>query len=93
MKKKLFVFSGAGVSAESGINTFRDSNGLWENRAIEDVASPEGWRKNPALVLEFYNKRRAQLKEVQPNEAHLIIASLEDQFEVTVVTQNVDNLH
>jgi NAD-dependent deacetylase len=93
MKKKLFVFSGAGVSAESGINTFRDSNGLWENHAIEDVASPEGWRKNPALVLEFYNKRRAQLKEVQPNEAHLIIASLEDQFEVTVVTQNIDNLH
>jgi NAD-dependent deacetylase len=92
-KKKILVFSGAGVSAESGISTFRDSNGLWENHSIEDVASPEGWRRNPSLVLDFYNKRRAQLKEVQPNIAHEIIAELEHYFEVTVVTQNVDDLH
>ena len=92
-KKKILVFSGAGVSAESGINTFRDSNGLWENHSIEDVASPEGWKRNPNLVLDFYNKRRAQLKEVEPNEAHRLIADLEKGFDVTVVTQNVDNLH
>lgn len=93
MKKKILVFSGAGVSAESGISTFRDSNGLWENHSIEDVASPEGWRRNPSLVLDFYNKRRAQLKEVEPNEAHKLIAKLEEKYDVTVVTQNVDNLH
>jgi len=93
MKKKILVFSGAGVSAESGISTFRHSNGLWENHSIEDVASPEGWKRNPKLVLDFYNKRRAQLKDVQPNKAHEIIASLEDYFDVIVVTQNVDDLH
>lgn len=93
MKKKILVFSGAGVSAESGISTFRDSNGLWENHSIEDVASPEGWRRNPQLVLDFYNKRRAQLKEVKPNQAHELIAALENKYDVTVVTQNVDNLH
>ena len=92
-KKKIVVLTGAGVSAESGITTFRDSNGLWENHNVEDVASIEGWYRNKALVLDFYNERRAQLPTVRPNAAHLAIASLEDDFDVTVVTQNVDNLH
>ena len=92
-KKKIAVLTGAGVSAESGITTFRDSNGLWENHNVEDVASIEGWYRNPSLVLDFYNARRAQLSTVRPNAAHLAIASLEDEFDVTVVTQNVDNLH
>ena len=92
-RKKLVVLTGAGVSAESGISTFRDSDGLWEQHKVEDVASIEGWYRNPSLVLEFYNARRAQLKDVRPNAAHLAIASLEDEYEVTVVTQNVDNLH
>ena len=87
------VLTGAGVSAESGISTFRDSNGLWENHNVEDVASIEGWYRNPSLVLDFYNERRAQLPTVRPNAAHIAIASLEDEFDVTVVTQNVDNLH
>lgn len=93
MKKKLVVLTGAGVSAESGISTFRDSDGLWEQHRVEDVASIEGWYRNPALVLDFYNARRAQLPTVRPNAAHLSIASLETEYEVTVVTQNVDNLH
>lgn len=92
-KKKILVFTGAGVSAESGVETFRDSNGLWNNHKISDVATPEGWRKNKQLVLDFYNGRRSQLKEVEPNLAHKIIAELENDFHVTVVTQNVDNLH
>lgn len=92
-RKKLVVLTGAGVSAESGISTFRDSDGLWEQHKVEDVASIEGWYRNPSLVLDFYNARRAQLKDVRPNAAHLAIASLEDEYEVTVVTQNVDNLH
>lgn len=92
-KKKIVVLTGAGVSAESGITTFRDSNGLWENHNVEDVASIEGWYRNMSLVLDFYNERRAQLPTVRPNAAHLAIASLEDEFDVTVVTQNVDNLH
>ena len=92
-RKKIVVLTGAGVSAESGISTFRDSNGLWENHNVEDVASIEGWYRNPSLVLDFYNERRAQLPTVRPNAAHLAIASLEDEFDVTVVTQNVDNLH
>lgn len=92
-RKKITVLTGAGVSAESGISTFRDSDGLWENHNVEDVASIEGWYRNPALVLDFYNARRAQLFTVRPNAAHLAIASLEDDFDVTVVTQNVDNLH
>ncbi|MBR5836709.1 MAG: NAD-dependent deacylase [Bacteroidales bacterium] len=92
-RKKIVVLTGAGVSAESGISTFRDSDGLWENHNVEDVASIEGWYRNPSLVLDFYNARRAQLAEVRPNAAHLAIASLEDDFDVTVVTQNVDNLH
>ena len=81
------------MSAESGISTFRDSNGLWENHDIMEVASPEGWRNNPALVLDFYNKRRAQLKEVKPNRGHEILAELEKNFDVQIITQNVDNLH
>ncbi len=93
MKKKIVVLTGAGMSAESGINTFRDSNGLWENHDIMEVASPEGWRKNPALVLDFYNKRRAQLKKVKPNRGHEILAELEKEFEIQIITQNVDNLH
>jgi NAD-dependent deacetylase len=89
----IVVLSGAGMSAESGISTFRDQNGLWENHDIMDVASIEGWYKNPALVLEFYNKRRAQLFEVKPNNAHLKIASWQESHHVVVVTQNVDDLH
>ena len=93
MKKNLVVLTGAGVSAESGVSTFRDSDGLWENHRVEDVASIDGWYSNPALVLEFYNARRTQLATVKPNAAHLAIASLEEEWNVTVVTQNVDNLH
>ncbi len=93
MKKKLVVLSGAGVSAESGIKTFRDAGGLWEGHNVMEVASPEGWHKNPALVLDFYNKRRRQLFEVQPNNAHKHIAHLEQYFDVSVITQNVDDLH
>ena len=92
-RKKITVLTGAGVSAESGISTFRDSDGLWEQHRVEDVASIEGWYRNPSLVLDFYNARRRQLASVRPNAAHLAIASLEDEFDVTVVTQNVDNLH
>ena len=91
--KNLVVLSGAGVSAESGIATFRDSDGLWEGHDVMEVASPEGWRKNPALVLDFYNQRRKNAKSVNPNAAHEIIAELEAYFNVTVVTQNVDELH
>ena len=93
MKKKLVVLTGAGVSAESGIRTFRDSDGLWENHKVEDVASIEGWYRNPQLVLDFYNARRSQLAQVRPNDAHRAIATLENDYDVTVVTQNVDNLH
>ena len=93
MKKKIVVLTGAGVSAESGVSTFRDSDGLWEQHKVEDVASIEGWYRNPALVLDFYNARRTQLATVKPNAAHYAIADLENEYEVTVVTQNVDNLH
>ncbi|NDP23145.1 MAG: NAD-dependent deacylase [Paludibacter sp.] len=93
MKKKLVVLTGAGISAESGIKTFRDSDGLWEGHNIQDVATPEGWDKNPALVLDFYNQRRKQLQEVHPNLAHQILAELETHFDVFVITQNVDDLH
>ena len=81
------------MSAESGVSTFRDSDGLWENHRVEDVASIEGWYRNPQLVLDFYNQRRAQLFTVRPNDAHRAIAELENEYKVTVVTQNVDNLH
>lgn len=92
-RKRIVVLTGAGVSAESGVTTFRDSDGLWENHNVEDVASIEGWYRNPSLVLEFYNARRTQLASVRPNSAHLLIAELEKSWDVTVVTQNVDNLH
>lgn len=92
-KKKLVVLSGAGMSAESGISTFRDSGGLWEKYRIEEVATPEAFASNPELVLEFYNQRRAQLNDVGPNMGHTIIAEMEKYFDVTVITQNVDNLH
>ena len=91
--KKLVVLSGAGVSAESGIKTFRDSDGLWENYNVADVADIDGWYRDKGLVLKFYNERRRQLEKALPNRAHEIIAELENHFEVTVVTQNVDNLH
>jgi NAD-dependent deacetylase len=92
-KKKIVVLTGAGISAESGIPTFRASDGLWENHSIEDVATPEGWRKDMELVLRFYNERRAKLAEVEPNEGHYILARLEKHFDVQIITQNVDNLH
>jgi len=91
--KKLVVLSGAGISAESGIKTFRDAHGLWEGHDIMEVASRIGFDKNPELVFDFYNKRRAQLLEVQPNAAHKIIAELQNDFEVHIITQNVDDLH
>jgi len=91
--KKLVVLTGAGISAESGIPTFRDSDGLWEGYDVMEVATPEGWKKNPALVLDFYNQRRKRALEVKPNRGHEILAELEQYFNVTVVTQNVDNLH
>lgn len=93
MKKKLVVLTGAGISAESGIKTFRDADGLWEGHNVMDVATPEGWRKNQELILDFYNQRRRQLHEVQPNVGHKVIAELELYFDVNIITQNVDNLH
>lgn len=92
-KKKLVVFTGAGISAESGIKTFRDSGGLWEEYDIEDVATFEAWVKNRPLVLDFYNQRRKQVMEAQPNAAHLFIAELEKKFDVQIITQNIDDLH
>lgn len=91
--KKLVVLTGAGMSAESGISTFRDSGGLWEKYKIDDVATPDAWRRNPKLVLEFYNQRRKQLFEVEPNEGHRLLASLENRYDIQIITQNVDNLH
>ena len=91
--KKIVILTGAGMSAESGISTFRGGNGLWDEYPIEQVATPEGFRANPALVLEFYNKRRRQLLDVVPNKGHELLASLEEKYDVTIVTQNVDNLH
>ena len=93
MKKGLVILSGAGMSAESGISTFRDTNGLWNNYRVEDVATPEGFAKNPQLVLDFYNQRRKELLTVQPNPGHYGLAALEKDFEVEIITQNVDNLH
>ena len=93
MKKKLVVLTGAGISAESGINTFRDADGLWEGHNVMDVASPEGWQRNKELVLDFYNQRRRQLHEVKPNLGHYTLADLESEFDVNIITQNVDNLH
>jgi NAD-dependent deacetylase len=93
LKKNLVIFSGAGVSAESGLKTFRDSGGLWEEFRIEDVATPEAWKKDPSLVTQFYNLRRKQVMDAQPNDAHKIIASLENKFNVHIITQNIDDLH
>lgn len=93
MKKKIVVMTGAGISAESGIKTFRDADGLWEGHDVMEVASPEGWNRNRALVLDFYNQRRKQLKEVEPNEGHLALVDLEQKYEVNIITQNVDDLH
>ena len=93
MRRKITVLTGAGVSVESGIRTYRFSDGLWENHNAEDVATIEGWYRNPAIVLDFYNARRAQLADVKPNDAHRRIAELEKDWDVTVITQNVDNLH
>lgn len=91
--RKLVVLTGAGISAESGIKTFRDSGGLWENHRIEDVATPEAWQRNPKLVLDFYNERRKQAIDSKPNHAHKVLVELEDYFDVSIITQNVDNLH
>ncbi len=92
-KKKIVVLTGAGMSAESGLKTFRDSNGLWEGHDVMEVASPQGFARNPELVLEFYNQRRRQLLEVSPNQGHQALVDLESRFDVSIVTQNVDNLH
>lgn len=93
MKKKLVVLTGAGISAESGIKTFRDADGLWEGHDVMEVATPEGFARNPELVLDFYNQRRRQLREVRPNPAHFGLAELEKDFDVHIITQNVDDLH
>lgn len=92
-KKKLVVLTGAGISAESGLKTFRDSDGLWEGYSIEDVATPRAWRKDPKLVLEFYNYRRKNVLDVEPNAAHYGLAELEKDFHVHIITQNIDDLH
>ncbi|HMK25230.1 MAG TPA: NAD-dependent deacylase [Chitinophagaceae bacterium] len=92
-KKKLVVLTGAGISAESGLKTFRDSDGLWEGYDVTEVATPGGWRKNPQLVLDFYNQRRKNVAEANPNAAHLGLAELEKYFDVTIITQNIDDLH
>ena len=91
--KKIVVLTGAGISAESGIKTFRDADGLWEGHDVMEVASPEGWARDPELVLDFYNQRRRQLLEAKPNRAHLLLAALEKDFDIDIVTQNVDDLH
>ena len=90
MKKRIVVLTGAGISAESGIQTFRDSDGLWENHQIEDVATPEGWQRNPELVLRFYNERRKNLLQVSPNAGHRALVDAERDFDVQIITQNVD---
>lgn len=93
MKKSIVILTGAGISAESGISTFRDSDGLWEQYRVEDVATPEGYAKDKKLVLDFYNQRRRQLSSVEPNEGHRQLVRLEEKYNVQIVTQNVDNLH
>jgi NAD-dependent deacetylase len=91
--KRVIVLTGAGISAESGLKTFRDSDGLWEGYDIEEVATPEAWERNPALVQQFYNERRKNVLEAQPNAAHLALAKLEEKYDVTIITQNIDDLH
>lgn len=93
MKPKLVVFTGAGISAESGIKTFRDSGGLWEEFDINEVATPQAWEKNQRLVLDFYNKRRKQVLEAKPNKAHFALVELEQKYDVQIITQNIDDLH
>jgi len=93
MKKNLVFLTGAGISAESGLGTFRDSDGLWNNYNVEDVASIDGYRRNPQMVIDFYNIRRRELRNVKPNKAHLLVAQLDEGFNTTVITQNVDDLH
>ena len=93
VKKRIVVLSGSGISAESGISTFRGGNGLWDNEPVEAVATIDGWYRDPARVLRFYNERRSQLSQVTPNEAHRILSQLEKKHDVCEVTQNVDNLH
>src|SRR6476660_8840542 len=91
--KKIVVLTGAGISAESGLRTFRDSDGLWEQYRIEDVATPQAWQRNKKLVLDFYNQRRKQVLEAKPNAAHIALAQLEKKYDVQIVTQNIDDLH
>ncbi|MHC4824844.1 MAG: SIR2 family NAD-dependent protein deacylase [Planctomycetota bacterium] len=93
MQKRVVVLSGAGISAESGLRTFRDGDGLWEEHRVEDVATPEAWARDPELVLRFYNERRRQVVAAEPNAAHRALAQLEDDFDVTIITQNIDDLH
>jgi NAD-dependent deacetylase len=93
MKSKLVILTGAGISAESGLKTFRDSDGLWEGYDVYDVATPEAWQRNPVLVQDFYNMRRKSILEAQPNAAHYALTQLEDKYDVTIITQNVDDLH
>lgn len=93
MKEKIVIFTGAGISAESGLRTFRDNDGYWNEYPVESVASAEGWAKNPSLVLRFYNERRTEFLKAKPNAAHIAIAKLETQFDVVVITQNIDDLH
>lgn len=93
MKPRLVVLTGAGISAESGLRTFRDTDGLWEGYDVYEVASPQGWQKNPGLVLDFYNSRRRDVKNAQPNAAHTGLAQLEEKYDVRVITQNIDDLH
>src|SRR5215210_3856377 len=92
-KKKLVVLSGAGISAESGLKTFRDSDGLWEGYNVKDVATATAWKRNPALVQEFYNARRKNVAAAEPNKAHFTLAKLENDFDVEIITQNIDDLH
>lgn len=92
-KKKIVVFTGAGISAESGLQTFRDSDGLWEGHRVEDVATPRAWRKDMAQVLRFYNERRKNILQAKPNEAHIGLATLEEEYDIHILTQNIDNLH
>jgi NAD-dependent deacetylase len=91
--QKIVILTGAGISAESGLKTFRDSDGLWEGYNIEDVATPQAWQRNPEMVQDFYNQRRKSVIEAQPNAAHLALAKLQDQYDVTIITQNIDDLH
>ena len=94
MRNKILIFTGAGISAESGVPTFRTGpDGLWYNHKVEDVATSDGWKRDKEKVLNFYNERRSQLKDVEPNNGHKIVAELENLFDITVITQNVDNLH